>query len=100
MSCPDCLSGAILAGTPKGITNKDGSYLAPAPEGSESKRAVLVLTDVFGLALNNPKLIADHLSEKMQCDVWVPDMFNGMYHSKLLLLISLYYKLLMCLNRR
>jgi len=35
-----------------------------------------VLTDVFGL-YNNPKIIADKLSVQLDCDVWVPDYFNG-----------------------
>ncbi|KAF9454483.1 alpha/beta-hydrolase [Macrolepiota fuliginosa MF-IS2] len=77
MSCPDCTTGDILVGTPKGATKDDGSYLAAAPDGSDSKRAVVLLTDIFGLGLDNPKIIADYLSEQLKCDVWVPDLFKG-----------------------
>ncbi|KXN84130.1 Protein AIM2 [Leucoagaricus sp. SymC.cos] len=77
MSCPDCTTGVKLAGTPKGVTKEDGSYFAAAPEGSESKRAVVLITDVFGLGLDNPKIMADYFSEQLQCDVWVPDYFKG-----------------------
>lgn len=79
MSCPDCITGANLPGTPKGVLKDDGSYFAAAPEGgnSEHKRAVILLTDVFGLGLDNPKIMADYFAEQLQCDVWVPDIFAG-----------------------
>ncbi|KAF5362099.1 hypothetical protein D9756_002118 [Leucocoprinus leucothites] len=77
MSCPDCTTGVKLPGTPKGVTREDKSYLAAAPEGSESKRAVVLLTDAFGLGLDNPKIMADYFSEQLKCDVWVPDIFKG-----------------------
>lgn len=87
MSCPDCTTGAKLAGAPKGVTRDDGSYLAAAPEGSDSKRAVVLLTDAFGLALDNPKIMADYFSEQLQCDVWVPDIFKGKSPCPLLTLL-------------
>ncbi|KAH8831896.1 dienelactone hydrolase endo-1,3,1,4-beta-D-glucanase [Flagelloscypha sp. PMI_526] len=81
MSCPDCLRGEILQGEPKGVTQPDGSYFraAPNPETSDKSKAVVLLTDVFGLALPNGKLIADHLAENLNVDVYVPDMFEGYY---------------------
>ena len=42
-------------------------------------RAIVVLTDIFGLPLQNCKIIADALSERVGCDVWVPDLFEGAY---------------------
>ncbi|KAJ2921094.1 hypothetical protein H1R20_g15999, partial [Candolleomyces eurysporus] len=81
MSCPRCAQGYILPDEPKGSIQPDfsGAYLAPNPdaETTTSDRAVIVLTDVFGLPLKNPKLIADTLAERLRCDVWVPDYFNG-----------------------
>ncbi|XP_006461676.1 hypothetical protein AGABI2DRAFT_193078 [Agaricus bisporus var. bisporus H97] len=80
MSCPDCTTGANLPGTPKGVIKDDGSYFAAAPkggEGSEHKRAVLLLTDAFGLGLDNPKIMADYFAEQLHCDVWVPDIWAG-----------------------
>ena len=77
MSCPDCVTGGLIPGEPTGITGFQNAYYAAAPSGpGTSKRAVLVLTDVFGL-YNNPKLVADKLSVQLDCDVWVPDYFNG-----------------------
>jgi carboxymethylenebutenolidase len=79
MSCPDCTTGATLPGTPKGTLKDDGSYFTTAAkdENPESKRAVLLLTDAFGLSLDNPKIMADYFAEQLQCDVWVPNIFAG-----------------------
>ncbi|PFH49133.1 hypothetical protein AMATHDRAFT_63701 [Amanita thiersii Skay4041] len=77
MSCPDCVTGGLLPGVPTGVTSTQGAYFAAAPGGSPSKRAILLLTDVFGLALVNPKLIADDIAKRLNCDVWIPDYFNG-----------------------
>ncbi|KAG7443073.1 alpha/beta-hydrolase [Guyanagaster necrorhizus] len=75
MSCPDCFRGAALSGEPKGtISDVNGAYLASRPS---SSRAVVLLSDIFGLDLPNPKLQADFFSEQLGCDVWVPNMFNG-----------------------
>ena len=54
------------------------AYFHAGPEGS-SKRAIFLLTDIFGLPLKNSKLIADEISKRLQCDVWVPDLFAGAY---------------------
>lgn len=80
MSCPRCAEGYILPDEPKGSILPDfsGAYLAPNPDAeTPSDRTVIVLTDVFGLPAKNPKLIADTLAERLRCDVWVPDYFNG-----------------------
>jgi hypothetical protein len=81
MSCPDCITGGLLPGEPTGTLTTHGAYLAPAPssEGSDSKCAVVLLTDVFGLPLKNCKIIADNLAKRLNCDVWVPDYFAGTY---------------------
>lgn len=52
----------------------DGAYYH---EGPNKSRAVVLLTDIFGLPLVNCKLLADRLSNELQCDVWVPDYFTG-----------------------
>jgi len=82
--CPDCVSGVILPGTPKGQMVKLGAfdaYLAsPSPElraPVADQVAVVLFTDVFGLPLGNPKVMADAFAKELGVDVWVPDMFNG-----------------------
>jgi len=74
LPCEKCFQGSILEGTPRGVY-EGPAYFKVAP--SPSKRAVILLTDVFGLKIPNPKLIADKLSDRLACDVWVPDLFEG-----------------------
>ncbi|KAG6840737.1 hypothetical protein C0991_004755 [Blastosporella zonata] len=79
MSCPDCITGDLLPGDPTGAFSIQGAYLAPAPgpTTSYSGRAVVFLTDGFGLPLKNSKILADKFAAELQCDVWVPDYFQG-----------------------
>lgn len=75
-SCENCKKGYIIPGEPTG-TMVDGAYFRTAPSGTESKSAIVLLTDIFGLPLINSKIIADLLAEKTGFDVWVPDLFDG-----------------------
>ncbi|EDR01792.1 dienelactone hydrolase endo-1,3,1,4-beta-D-glucanase [Laccaria bicolor S238N-H82] len=79
MSCPRCIQGFILPGEPTGTFQPDfhNAYLAPAPNGKPSKRAVFLFTDIFGLPLQNPMIMADTIAKELGCDVWVPDYFKG-----------------------
>ncbi|KAJ7634742.1 dienelactone hydrolase endo-1,3,1,4-beta-D-glucanase [Roridomyces roridus] len=84
MSCPDCISGAFLPGEPAGAFELHGAYHASPPATAteaQTKRAIVLLTDAFGLPLKNCKIIADRLAERLCCDVWVPDMFAGKCYS-------------------
>ena len=77
MSCPDCTTGNLLPGTPKG-TEENGAYLAKGSNQEDTKdKAVVLFTDIFGLDVPNPKIIADTIAERTGFDVWVPDLFNG-----------------------
>lgn len=78
MTCEFCTQGYILPGEPSGIMI-DGDYYRAAPSGSSKSFAVVVLTDIFGLPLKNPQLIADELSQRLGCDAWVPDVFDGQH---------------------
>ena len=75
-ACEQCTQGYVLQGEPEG-TIVDGAYFHAAPPSANSTRAVVLLTDIFGLPLKNSKLIADELSKRLECDVWVPDLFAG-----------------------
>ncbi|KZO96040.1 dienelactone hydrolase endo-1,3,1,4-beta-D-glucanase [Calocera viscosa TUFC12733] len=82
--CADCVSGSRLPGTPQGSMIKVGSmdcYYAPAPQGGRAptadKNAILLFTDIFGLPLENPKIMADSFAKETGLDVYVPDMFDG-----------------------
>jgi len=81
MSCSDCTSGNWLPGSPTG-TEENGAYLAKGSNKEDTKdKAVVVLTDIFGLSISNPKIIADTIAERSGFDVWVPDLFNGVLPS-------------------
>lgn len=89
MSCPDCTKGGVLPGEPTGHMNDDNSYLAPAPTGGSSSRAIVLLSDAFGLPLKNTKILADNFAQRLACDVWVPDLFAG---AKSLYIQTTYFK--------
>lgn len=40
-------------------------------------------TDIFGLALPNPKIMADLFAERTGRDVYVPDLFDGAFATSL-----------------
>jgi dienelactone hydrolase len=53
-------------------------YFTPARgDSTQSTKAIVLLTDVFGLPMPNPRIVADHFAEHVGVDVWVPDLFNG-----------------------
>lgn len=77
MNCPDCTSGNLLPGSPSG-TEENGVYRAKGSNQGETKdKAVVVFTDIFGISIPNPKVIADAIAERTGFDVWVPDLFDG-----------------------
>ena len=77
--CERCTSGSVLPGEPKGELRGDAYFAAGPAELKErnKSKAIILLTDIFGLPLKNCKIIADQLAEKAGCDVWVPDQFAG-----------------------
>jgi carboxymethylenebutenolidase len=82
-SCPDCVKGVQLDGEPTGSVFKFSdtgidAYFAPGPQETASTRCVFLLTNIFGLPLKNSKILADSIAREFGCDVWVPDLFNGM----------------------
>lgn len=81
MSCPKCQEGFVLPGDPIGTIDQDflGAYHASAPNGETSKHALIFLTDGFGLPLKNCKIMADNLAKRLECDVWIPDYFDGQF---------------------
>lgn len=80
MSCEQCTQGYVLPGEPTGAMI-DGAYFRAGPEGSDASKAIVLLTDIFGLPLKNCRIMADELSQKVGCDVWVPDLFAGAFYA-------------------
>ena len=81
VSCEDCTKGFTLPGEPVGsiLSDFDGAYFTTGHVEGDTKRAIVLLTDGFGLPLVNCKIVADYLAKTLSCDVWVPDIFNGTY---------------------
>jgi len=79
MSCQDCVNGVIHEGVAEGKIEQIGGvecYVA-TPSGDYPKdKVVLIMTDVFGLALVNNKLLADSFARSGLKTV-MPDLFNG-----------------------
>src|SRR6266852_5186704 len=77
MSCTYCYKGFALPGEPKGTIVGQDYFTAAPNDATQRTKAIVLLTDIFGLPLPNPRIIADHLAEHVGVDVWVPDYFNG-----------------------
>ncbi|OJA14739.1 hypothetical protein AZE42_03191 [Rhizopogon vesiculosus] len=77
MSCPDCNRGSILEGKPTGLFTEIHGVKAYLASGAHQSRAIILLSDVFGLPLVNSHLLADKFSKELSCDVWIPDLFDG-----------------------
>ena len=72
-----CYKGFALPGEPKGTMVGQDYFTAPPSDATQRTKAIVLLTDIFGLPLPNPRIVADHLAEQVGVDVWVPDFFNG-----------------------
>jgi len=57
--------GFTLDGNPEGKIIEGGAYFHAAPSGTPSKAAVVLLTDIFGLGIPNPKILADQYSQAL-----------------------------------
>ncbi|KAJ7108764.1 Alpha/Beta hydrolase protein [Mycena epipterygia] len=77
--CDNCFKGVTHEGTPEGKTETIGGitcYVATPSVDYPKDKVILFLTDVFGLALNNNRLLADDFARNGFRTI-VPDIFNG-----------------------
>jgi len=77
--CKDCISGARHEGTAEGTYEEIKgikTYVATPKTEYPKDKAILVLTDVFGLELNNNRLIVDDFARN-GFKVYAPDLFEG-----------------------
>ncbi|KAJ4421044.1 hypothetical protein N0V82_003948 [Gnomoniopsis sp. IMI 355080] len=81
MSCPECFTGHVHHGTPKGtIKELHGAktYVTlPSSTHAEPKNTIIFYCDAFGLNLVNNKLLADRYAAETGCRVLAPDLFPG-----------------------
>ncbi|GAA6003978.1 hypothetical protein JCM10207_006495 [Rhodosporidiobolus poonsookiae] len=79
--CKNCFEGFRLDGTPKGAMETIGGldcYVSKG-NGTHSEQAIVLGSDIFGLGIANPKILADWFSARTGLDTFVPDMFQGDY---------------------
>ncbi|KAI9510165.1 alpha/beta-hydrolase [Russula earlei] len=77
--CKDCISGARHEGTAEGtyeVINGIKTYVATPKTDYPKDRAILYLTDVFGLELPNNPLLCDDFAHN-GFKVYAPDLFEG-----------------------
>ncbi|KAG9024385.1 hypothetical protein FRB95_011561 [Tulasnella sp. JGI-2019a] len=83
--CSDCVKGYRLPGEATGeMTQVDNvpAYFRSAPsltqgQDTAEKKAIVLVSDIFGLQLDNIKIIADELSKRVGVDAFAPDYFLG-----------------------
>jgi len=77
--CKDCISGVRHEGTPEGTYEEIKgikTYVATPKTDYPKDKAILYLTDVFGIELPNNRLLADDFARN-GFKVYVPDLFEG-----------------------
>jgi dienelactone hydrolase len=75
MSHEHCVTGTVHTGTPAG-TEKVYADRPTYIVGTNKTNALLYLTDVFGYALPNHRLLADTFAEEIPATVYVPDFLE------------------------
>lgn len=66
-----------LQGTPSGTQKNIGGAESYVAAGTGAKGTIILATDIFGLGIQNPKIVADTLAKESGFTVVVPDYFNG-----------------------
>jgi len=83
--CDNCLKGNVIPGEPTGTEETIGAFLTyvakpPVSKAKNKKpaarKAIILLTDIFGLASPNPRIMADTMA-LAGFTAYVPDLFDG-----------------------
>ncbi|KAM0323700.1 hypothetical protein ACHAQA_008637 [Verticillium albo-atrum] len=80
MSCPDCFSGALHEGTPRGkVTTLHGRniYITEPQDQQPAKGIIILIPDAFGWEFPNARLIADRYADKGGYKVYLADFMDG-----------------------
>lgn len=83
MSCPDCFSGAVHEGIPRGKVIKFhdlNTYITEPADGREVKNIIVIIPDAFGWEFVNNRILADHYADKGHYRVYLPDFMLGKLH--------------------
>ncbi|KAL4922562.1 hypothetical protein BDW62DRAFT_197233, partial [Aspergillus aurantiobrunneus] len=80
MSCPDCFTGHIHNGNPKGgiatLHSLETNIAEPTVPADQVKGIIVIIPDVFGWEFVNNRLLADHYAEMGAFRVYLPDFMN------------------------
>lgn len=71
-----CLTGFAWDGETTGTETKLAN-LPTYTSGSNSKAAILVISDLFGWTFPNLRLLCDHYAKEADATVYLPDFFDG-----------------------
>ena len=78
--CPDCITGAIHGGAPKGTVStiaKLPTYIAQSTSKPGKPGVIVIIPDVFGWNFINNRLLADEYAERSGRTVYLPDFMFG-----------------------
>ncbi|KAK7685585.1 hypothetical protein QCA50_011452 [Cerrena zonata] len=76
MSCPDCVSGSIHEGTPKGKVITFANLPTYATGDESANKVIVIGCDIFGWNFVNSRLLADEYAAR-GFRVLLPDLFDG-----------------------
>ncbi|GAA5868031.1 hypothetical protein JCM8547_000784 [Rhodosporidiobolus lusitaniae] len=77
---PCCIQGYLHEGEPKGFfeeVNGVRSYVALTSSETDKTKALIILTDIFGIDVPNIQLLADSFALSTNLSVYLPDILNG-----------------------
>lgn len=75
---PCCLKiGSFAKGTPAGKIEEFNGKDTYITGDKNSKAAILLVADVFGISLVNTQILADKLAKGVGATVYIPDYFDG-----------------------
>ncbi|KAK3940473.1 Alpha/Beta hydrolase protein [Diplogelasinospora grovesii] len=81
MSCPDCYSGHVHSGTPRGTIEKlhglDTYVTQPSDATKPVKGIIVIIPDAFGWEFVNNRILADNYADKGSYRVLLPDFMFG-----------------------
>ncbi|OQE09289.1 hypothetical protein PENFLA_c114G08783 [Penicillium flavigenum] len=80
MSCPNCFSGHVHQGIPRGeVTSLHGlqAYTTKPLNDVPHRGIIIIVPDAFGWEFVNNRILADNYAEKGKYLVYLPDFMNG-----------------------
>lgn len=86
MSCAACFQGSVRSGTPTGrvveydtckVYVSEPQNTTATAAASSSDAAIVIISDAFGWATPNMRLLADSYAERTSLPVYVPDFMEG-----------------------